>query len=64
MFCLSNLINVFFFSSGTEAQANATVAGHRMNRVLGGANGYIQLDYKWSAYYSRCNEIVVIATFP
>lgn len=62
LFVLSSFFDIIY--SGTEAQANATVAGHRMNRVLGGANGYIQLDYQWSAYYSRCNEIVLIATYP
>lgn len=50
--------------NSTEAQAAATIAGHRLHRVLGGLNGRFRLDGAYSAYYTRCNEVAVVATFP
>ena len=50
--------------NGTEAQANASIAGHRLLRVLGGFNGHLALDGGWGAYFVRCNEAVLVATYP
>lgn len=40
------------------------MAGHRLNRVLGGQHGHFALDQGWSAYFTRCNESCVVATYP
>jgi hypothetical protein len=53
-----------FFCSALEAQAAATIAGHRLHRVLGGLNGRLRLDGAYSAYFTRLNEVAVVATFP
>ena len=50
--------------NGTEAQANATSAGHRLQRVQGGFNGHVSLDAGWAAYFVRCNEACLVATYP
>ena len=49
--------------SGHDAQAAATIAGHRLHHVLGGFNGSFMLDHAMSAYFTRVNEIVVVATY-
>jgi hypothetical protein len=50
--------------NGPEAQSHATIAGHRLNRVLGGFSGHISLDARWTAHFLRLNEVVVVATYP
>ena len=49
--------------NGPEAQSQATLAGHRLTRVLGGFSGHLALDARWQAYYLRVNEVVVVATY-
>ena len=48
---------------GADSQAAATIAGHRLHRVLGGATGVFALDHGTSACFARANEVVVVATF-
>ncbi len=49
--------------SGSEVQACASIAGNRLNRVLGGASGHFAVDAAWSAYFSRCNEVILVAVY-
>lgn len=39
------------------------MAGWRLQKVLGGAFGHIAIDPGWFAYFTRCNEVVVVATY-
>lgn len=47
-----------------ECHSAATTAGHRLNRVQGGASGHMSLDDHAHAYFSRCNEVALVATYP
>ena len=49
--------------NGPEAQANATTAGHRLNRVQGGFAGTLSLDANWAAYFVRAGELAIVATY-
>lgn len=58
------LLVVIGHRNGPEAQANATTAGYRLNRVQGGFSGTLALDARWYAFFMRVNEIAVVATYP
>lgn len=58
------LLVVLGHRNGPEAQANATTAGYRLNRVQGGFSGTLALDARWYAFFMRVNEIAVVATYP
>ena len=49
--------------NSAEPQTAAALAGLRLQRTLGGFNGIIALDDKWSAFFLRLNEIAIVATF-
>ena len=56
------LVNTATRNAGEPAAA-AAIAGVRLQRVLGGFNGMVSLDDRWSAFYVRANEIVIVASF-
>lgn len=56
------LVNAATRNAGEPAAA-AAIAGVRLQRVLGGFNGIVSLDDRWSAFYVRANEIVIVASF-
>ena len=48
---------------GAAPQAAATIAGHRLTRLVAGWSGHTQLDATAWAYFVRANEVTVITTY-